>query len=138
MKKIELPIVSKIMLMVASVGCALGGIIPWAQANKISADMGPLTPIYIIAGLVPLGLSIAAIATKGKPINTASNVFGIIGGLVGLLYILMFVLGSKMVGLDRLFGDILTIGFWVALISSIAMIVLSIVSIAQTKSRNGK
>lgn len=136
MRKIELPIAPKVVLMVASVGCALGGILPWLSYGGISSDMGPLTPIFVICGLLPLALSIVAIATKGKPFNTLSNVFGIIGGIIGLLYVVMFVVGSNMVGFDKLFSDTLSVGFWVALISTVAMIVLSIISIVKTKHRN--
>ena len=134
MSKVKISIGPKIVLIIAAAVCAISGFLPWLSKGSYSANMGPVSIVFLLSGLVPLILSIIALITKTKGFNTASNVLGILGGAVALIYVLLFLGGSAMTGMSKYLD--LGIGFWTALISGIAMVICSIISLAKNKSQN--
>lgn len=127
----------KIILAVASATCAIGGFLPWLAArvgdSAYHEDGGPLTDVFLICGLIPLLLDIATIITKEKTLNILTTVFGIICSVAALIYIGITAFGISYLHLNSYLG----IGFWITLISAIAMFVFSIVS-AKNKEKSEK
>ena len=131
-KESTVVVAPKIILIIATTLCAASGFIPWLD---IGGDNGPLVPIYIVSGLIPLILNIIALIIKRRGVSLASNILGIIGGLIAMLYVAFFFLGSSMYASNFIFSH-LALGVWIALVSGLIMFVVSIVSIVKDKKKS--
>lgn len=120
----------KVVLIIASVLCLVSGFLPWADGSSA----GPIAFIFIVSGLILLILNILALVLKKKAVNLTSNILGIIGGIITLLYSGIVFLGIFLNGAL----DYIDIGLWIAVFSNIVLFVGSIVSLKKDKKKSRK
>lgn len=131
-------IAPKVILLIASVLCVVSAFVPWLDfGGGYSSDLGGLAPVFVVAGVVPAVLNVLALALKKHGIDLAANILGIVGGLVVLLYVAMFFLGSNMLGSDFIEAimENLSFGVCAALVSGLLLFIASIVSIVKGKKK---
>lgn len=131
----------KITNIIFAITCLIGMFLPWmaasgygqTDARSVFDPFFDPTRWILLVSIVVIGITaIVAIITKKDGLSKLSGIFGIIASIISLGTILLVCLGSSMIGSATSSYGVqsgLGIGFYVSLMSIIAVFVFSIVSL---------